>query len=428
VVRRRLSIVALAVVLVTVAGGCRLIWPGQGRPVRGLVATGWFHTQQHGGRWWLVTPDGRPFYSHGVNHVTAAPNTDLETGRCPYCDTLATKYPSLDAWRDATVSRLRDWGFNTIGAWSDWDRFDHRMPYTLNLSMAAGNDWFAPEFEAHAREEVERTVVPRRNDPNLVGWFLDNELRWGRDFRGDQTMLDIYLALPAGSPGRAVAEQHVGDPSGFLTALAERYFSVTTGAIRARDPHHLILGTRMISFLTPAEVVVAAGRHLDVLSVNHYDVVPGLIEGLNGLWGPFVPVDATLTRFHELSGLPVLVTEYSFRGADAGLPNEWPPIYLTAPDQTGRADLWQRKVEQLYATPWIVGDHWFEWADQPPGGRFDGEDNNFGLVSNSDDTYEVLTSRMRAVHATAPDRLRDPRPPCGAWANGPGPLLWCLPR
>lgn len=182
----------------------------------------------------------------------------------------------------------------------------------------------------------------------------------------------------------------------------------------------------MISFLTPAEVVVAAGQYVDVLSVNHYDVTPGLIEGLNGIWGPFVPVDATLSRFHELSGRPIMVTEYSFRAADAGLPNEWPPIYLTAPDQTGRADLWQQKVEGLYATPWIVGDHWFEWADQPPGGRFDGEDNNFGLVSNADEPYEVLTSRMRAVHATAPDRLLDPRPRCGAWADGPGRLLWCL--
>jgi agarase len=63
----------------------------------------------------------------------------------------------------------------------------------------------------------------------------------------------------------------------------------------------------------------------------------------------------------------------------------------------------------------VVGDHWFEWADQPPGGRFDGEDNNFGLVSNADEAYAVFTNSVTAVHAEAPDRLADPRARCGAW-------------
>ena len=63
-----------------------------------LDATGFFHTQFADGRWWLVTPDGRPFYVNGIDHVTPTPDDDRTTGRCPYCDAIAARYPDLDAW------------------------------------------------------------------------------------------------------------------------------------------------------------------------------------------------------------------------------------------------------------------------------------------------------------------------------------------
>jgi hypothetical protein len=391
----------------------------------GFEASGFFRTELADGRWWLVTPTGEPFYSHGVNHVRPDPNTDRVTGRCPYCEAVSARYADDEDWSDATVDRLEGWGFNTIGAWSDLELLSDEMAYTDIVGIASGNDWFSEAFETTAHQRAQAKVAPRRDDPNLLGWFLDNELKWGRDFRSETTMLDDYLTLPVGSPGRTVAEQHIGDPSGFLTALANRYYQVGTEAVRAADPNHLILGNRLISFLTPQEVVAAAAGWLDVLSVNHYDVVENLIEGLNGLWGPFVPVDPSLTAFHQLSGLPVLVTEYSFRGADTEMPNTWPPIYLTGATQTDRADMWQRKVEGLYATAWIIGDHWFEWADQPVGGRLgDGEDNNFGLVSNADEPYEPLVTRMTAVHAMAPPfHVAPAAPPSEAPPRGAEPAV-----
>ncbi|MCP4877332.1 MAG: hypothetical protein GY896_17875 [Gammaproteobacteria bacterium] len=33
--------------------------------------------------------------------------------------------------------------------------------------------------------------------------------------------------------------------------------------------------------------------------------------------------------------------------------------------------------------------------DQPATGRFDGEDNNFGLVDITDEPYDIVTTRMR---------------------------------
>jgi agarase len=267
--------------------------------------------------------------------------------------------------------------------------------------VAGGNDWFSPAFEARATQIANTQVAPRRDDHNLLGWFLDNELHWGPDYRSDKPLLDDYLALPEGSPGRAVAEQHAGDPSGFLRALATRYYQVTTGAIRAVDPNHMILGTRLIGFMAPPEVVETARPYLDVLSVNAYTYIPGFVDTVNDILGPFVPMDATLSKFHALSGLPVILSEYGFRAADAGLPNSWPPIYVTYATQTDRANAWAAQAEALYASPWIVGDHWFEYVDEPPGGRSDGEDDNWGLVSNDDTPWQVLVDRMTAVHAEA---------------------------
>ena len=51
--------------------------------------------------------------------------------------------------------------------------------------------------------------------------------------------------------------------------------------------------------------------------------------------------------------------------------------------------------------PALVGYHWFEHADQPAEGRFDGENSNFGTVTIGDKVYEDLTQAMASVNATA---------------------------
>jgi hypothetical protein len=395
-----------------------------GGSVLRFASTGYFRTEYARGRWWLVTPDGRPFFSRGVNHVLPDPDTDRTTGVCPYCETLASKYPNLDAWATTTVQRLQSWGFNTVSSWSDLDRFASRMPYTDLLSMASGKDWFSPDFVTHAQSVAASDVAPRKNDPNLIGWILDSEIRWGPDWRSPNTMLADYLALPEGAPGRAVADQYVNDPSGFLRVLVDRYFSVTTSAIHAVDPHHLILGVKTVAQLTPPELLEEAGRYVDVFTVDDYAWNPGIADALNSLWGPFAPVDATLQAQEALVKKPIIVSEYSFRAADAGVPNSYPPIYPIYPTQQDRADAYASFIGPMYSTPWIVGDEWFEYTDEPAGGRYDGEDSDFGIVSTTDVPWSVLVQRMTQVHATAPDRLADPAPQCFSWRDV-GPHAVC---
>ena len=62
-------------------------------------ATGYFSLGQSKGRWWLVTPQGQPFYAAASDTVSpAGSGTDQVTGVCPYCKTVASNYPSTSAW------------------------------------------------------------------------------------------------------------------------------------------------------------------------------------------------------------------------------------------------------------------------------------------------------------------------------------------
>ena len=383
--------------------------PDAGPPEPPLEATGFYYVAQREGRWWLVTPEGKRFYSLGVNHITPNGYTDKETGETLYADAVDAKYSNDEVWGQATAERLDSWGFNTVGAWSTLGVLADKMAYTAILSMAGADwmtgtipDYFDPEFETRCAEIAAKEAAPRAEDPLLVGYFLDNEMRWGPDHRSEKTLLQDYLELEEGAPGRVVAESFEGDASAFLSALSDRYFEVTTTAIRKADPNHLILGVRSISAITPPEVPAAAAAWIDVFSVNYYMYVPGTVELLEAAFGPVMSSADWLAAYHEATGLPLLISEFSFRALDSGLPNDWPPIYPTFDTQAERADAYEDYAQSCFDAPYVVGHHWFEHMDDPAGGRFDGENSNFGLVDHADEPYTVFVERTATVAKTAP--------------------------
>ena len=50
------------------------------------------------------------------------------------------------------------------------------MPYEAQLSMANGDDWFAPSFVTNADEVAAARVAPFADDPNVIGHFTEGEL------------------------------------------------------------------------------------------------------------------------------------------------------------------------------------------------------------------------------------------------------------
>ncbi len=398
-------------------------------------ATGFFRTEQVSGVWWLVDPDGHLFISKGVNHVNFNGDHCPALGYSPYRRHVEAKYGSEEKWAEAVAQRLQRWGFNTIGAWSSPSLFRH-MPYTviLNMGARAGADWlkgtFPDVFDPKFRETLDRIAArecaPRKNDPLLVGYFTDNELRWGPDWRSRQHLLDDYLLrLPPEAPGKravleffrkrygtidafnkawevavpnwdaltkltelppapneAVEKQRLTDRLEFLRLIAREYFRHCHNAIRAADPNHLILGVRFAGYaLRP--VVEAMGEFVDVVSFN---------------WYGFEPPVKMLEELHRITGKPVMITEFSFKAMDSGLPNTrgaGQPV----PTQKDRADHFERFVTALMRLPYCVGYHWFQHNDQPAQGRFDGENSNYGLVKENDEPWELLTQRMTEVNA-----------------------------
>lgn len=394
-----LRILSLSIVLLALlsSSGCRL-----GEPE--YEATGFYRLEQSETRWWLVDPEGYIFYSVGLNHIRSSGYTDKDTGRCPYCETIADKYGSAEAWRIATAKRLHKWGFNTIGSWSDREGFDQQLAHTPIVSMGGGiDDYFSTALEQQAASVAASQVAPYRDDPNILGWLTGNEMHWGPDWRGKKTLLEEYLELPEQAPGRVVAETFIGDPDGFLLALASRYFQVTTEAIRAVDPNHLLLGVRASTIGTPPQIPEAAGPWLDLFSVNHYDLPENYAPTVYKMHKP-TPVEGGLRRYHELSGLPLMITEFTYRSSESDVPNSFPPIYFLYETQEERSEAYRRFALKCFDSNYIVGHHWFEYYDDPPGGRSDGEDSNFGIVNNDDEPYQWMTFGMSFTNSEAPHR------------------------
>jgi len=303
-------------------------------------------------------------------------------------------------------------------------------------------DLFHPGFDGHVRRRAAELCAKRRNDRNIIGWFIDNELRWAPDWRGPQELLGLFLRLPAASAGREAAiawlrgrhpdfgqfnatwqaparswdafaaltrieapyrrvppyQRNAADEAAanradprragfaadcdaFAAFVAARYFALTCAAVKAADPNHLVLGCRFA--YVPSRGVIEAARHCDVISFNCYD-----------------PDAGAAIAAYAVAGKPCLIGEFSFRGADSGLPNTRGagPVVAT---QAERAAGFRRYVTGALRKPTVVGYHWFEHADQPAAGRFDGENSNFGTVTIDDNVYEEITQAMTAVNAEA---------------------------
>ena len=141
----------------------------------------------------------------------------------------------------------------------------------------------------------------------------------------------------------------------------------------------------------------AVGAYFDVISFHSYNATP--------------PVEQ-LEQITRVTGKPAMLTEFSFKAMDSGLPNSkggGKPVAT----QADRANGFAMYADALANLPGVVGYHWFEYRDEPKEGRFDGEDCNYGVVKIDFTSWNVLTTRMTKVnggiearHATADLTLR----------------------
>jgi hypothetical protein len=279
------------------------------------------------------------------------------------------------------------WGLNTVANWSDerlWEA--KRKPYVVPLaswltgvSYLGLPDVHSEAFAKEADKRARRQCAPRRDDPWLLGYFLANEPPFPQK---ELQTVALILAGPA-TATRAALEKWLaaGDSEErrkqFVGDAFERYVAITSAAVKRHDPNHLNLGMR--SGGSPTDAEVRAARAFDVYSVNVYD---------------YAVESARVGRIAELTGKPVLIGEFHFGTPGRGLAAS----LVQVRDAAERGKAYRYYVENAFAMPGMIGTHWFQWADQPSTGRFDGESYNIGLVDVTDRPYPELVESLKQTH------------------------------
>lgn len=381
-------------------------------------------------RYWFTDGERRMLW-HGVNCVLPVDHSEGVR-----YDVRAAHGHDMARWATATWERLTNWGFNAIGAWSAEEIYALGVPHTRcawlgGWGAAALVDVFSEEYRRRFDETVQRDIVPYAEERGLLGFFCNNEMAWYGEFGWPtdpgKALLYQYMALPSNAAGkRAVVEflrsqannavtqfnrewepgvasfeelyertqvrprtrrakQQIYDWAG---VVAEKYFSMVREALGKHAPKKLFLGARFAG-TAPRAVIEACGRYADVVSLNLYRK-DGSVD------------TRFLDNVYALTRKPLLITEFSWRATQNASGNRnTRGADVTVATQVERARCAERFCTALAGLPYVVGWDWFQYFDQPPGGRFDGEDSNYGLVSIHDQPYEVLIETLRRVHQRA---------------------------
>lgn len=410
-----------------------------------MKATGFFYvTQDADDRWWFVTPEGHVFWSLGVTGVRTKhrfADVTVVKGREYLFDTIPPreggfaeawegdhsfsfyswniqrKYESKKDWMNWSVKRLTKWGMNTLGSWSEIDLLDRqKMPYTYFFRLSEEHDYlirhrmpdvFDVRWQQHA-DSMLQLASSMKNDPYLLGYFIDNEAPWDKPdllntdskdtplrHRWESFLKELYPDLETISQSwnrsfssweevrniRLVFDELQGpllqDYLLFETLYADTYFRFVKETLANYDPNHLYLGCRFTRKIKPEHIVRTAGKYMDVMSVNVYRLYPD-------------PDD--MQAWFDWGGRPMLIGEHHL---PLESDRQFPPKYqaFTAEE---RIDLYPGYVLNWAKIPFSVGCHWYQYVDQHVTGRAaDGENQTVGLVDITDRPYGHMVKAIR---------------------------------
>ncbi|WP_375103576.1 beta-galactosidase [Paenibacillus sp. RS8] len=414
-------------------------------------ATGYFRTEFDDSRWWFVDPDGYALFSTGMDCVGPAcpmrikgmehlvpPLPDQEgsykeawsqEGR-EFSFEIANLITAFGErwrsdWEALTDYRLRQWGFNTIGNWSN-DRFisGSELPYVYPLEDFPTTeqtifrdfpDVFSQEYERNA-ERFAKQLLPLRDDQRMVGYFMRNEPHWA--FVDDLDLTELMLNSPVcyaskrefikwlGEKYGTVEQWNIAwestyedfeslydvsnimkittnsvreaDYSQFNRVMIRRYVEVPARLCKQVDPNHLNLGMRYA--WVGSDDVLEGCEWFDVFSLNCYQ---------------FSPDKEQIAHISSRLNKPVMIGEYHFGAADGGMLAYGIRAVAT---QEERGGAYRYFVEQAATIPQLIGVHYFQWNDQPVLGRYDGENYQIGVVDVCNQPYIPFVQAAKRAH------------------------------
>lgn len=381
-------------------------------------ATGFYHVAQINGRWWSIDPEGHLFLNIGVAAVSPGLSANEQKA-------LSDRFGTKGNWLQSTRSLLLDNGFNSLGAWSDANELrkspeqaTHPLSYTVLVNFmqiyASKNrkhhnsgypdGWmkgaipvFDPEFQITVDQIARNITTKFKDDPNLYGYFTDNELPFTR------SNLDTYLSMPSTDPGCSAAhnwmvKHHataVNDElrAEFLHDEAQIYFRIVASALRRYDPNHMVLGSRFTEpeYMLP-ELFAAAGEYCDVVSVNFYS--------------HWTPTAEAMQLWESAAKKPFLISEFYTKAIDSGLANTTGAGWLVH-TQAERGAAYQNVTLSLLESKGAVGWQFFRYQDNDPTDSVNAKwnasdiDGNKGIVSAHYKPYQSLLDRQKQINTNA---------------------------
>jgi len=424
-----------------------------------LRGTGLFRAEKYRGKWWLIDPTGRLFWSHGIDCIVSRNSTPI-TGReryfrslpgpeslfaqfyaaanwAPvgyYTDHLPYKTYDLgranllrkygadfeESFAGVTHRRLESWGINTIANWSDDQIYlMRRTPYVGTISFEAKKlegsqgywgkfyDVFDSSFEQNLRKRLEREKGRTADDPWCIGYFVHNELSWGDD-------VSLAVAALISPPEQPAKKAFISDLIAKYDVIEElntvwgtKYDSWDALLQSKQSPDKDKARQDLEAFYTKtAETYFSTvRRELKKIAPNQ------LYMGCRFAWVNDRAARAAI-KFCDV----ISYNRYEYGVADLKLPDgaDMPVIIgefhfgaldrgmfhtgLRSTDsQQDRADKYTAYVQGALRNRHIVGTHWFQYQDQPTTGRGDGENYQIGFIDICDNPYPEIVQAARAI-------------------------------
>jgi hypothetical protein len=251
---------------------------------------------------------------------------------------------------------------------------------------------FDPGFVTFCDEHAKQ-LLAYKDDPNLFGYFSDNEMPL--KFKA----IDNYLSLPEGDHGRTAAENWLKEKGitkeqitdahreEFMALVGEKYFSIVSNAIKKYDPNHMYIGARFYADEKHHELFMRAiGKYLDIVSTNYYN--------------HWTPEKQHMSEWTEWTGRPFIVTEYYTKGEDSGMGNISGAGWIVR-TQEDRGLFYQNYNLALLESKNCVGWHYFKYQDNDPTAKGvdpSNVDANKGIVSNRFVPWIPMLDKMKEMN------------------------------
>ncbi len=415
-----------------------------------LKATGNFRVEKYKGKWYFVDPDGKLFFSHGIDvlytHTDATrtkshdkwfESTPPKSGQLAFTDTnLQLKYGKKDYATDFysnLTKRLEYWGFNTIGNWGNKDFIAMRsMPYTMQLTdynrqlpRISGSklkfyDVFDPKYIDGMKNLIDNAakknpmVKVSLTDPLCIGYFIDNELNFG-----NRRAYDLIKAIIKSPANQAIKQEYIKD-------LKTKYQTIdklnAAWKTQYTDWQTLLATRKLPKFneISRTDARIFMRKCIDQYFRLCRDAIKSKAPNRLYLGCRFIGTDAIKPVLYEASkkycdvltvniyahsaanfdtpgfpDMPVLIGEFHFGIYDRGMFS--PGLCPAGLTQQDRALAYTRFLQGALINPRIVGTHWFQFRDQPLTGRWDGEGYAIGFVDVADTPYREMIEASRKV-------------------------------